>query len=237
MSKPGDKFFADIRGIHAEGVVTENGFTVLAGSEVRDHEASYVAKAIKERRHQCLNDGTISDWKLQRDLEFDSPSTAATFLIGSNASGPASWKNVDGITMLKLDKVESGAMENTNSEYTGFYKTVEGNEGSKCHYPTRLDTYGCGCGHDCSYCYAKDMITNMSDAWDPLNPKYADIKRIETKLKKIPKGTILRLGGLTDCFQPVELQRRITLNTLKLMNKYGIGYLIVTKSHHVADRE
>ena len=81
------------------------------------------------------------------------------------------------------------------------------------------------------------MITNMSGAWDPLNPKYADIKRIETKLKKIPKGTILRHGGLTDCFQPVELQRRVTLQTLKLMNKYGIGYLIVTKSHHVADKE
>ena len=30
-------------------------------------------------------------------------------------------------------------------------KTVEGNEGQKCNYPTRLDTFGCGCQHDCSY--------------------------------------------------------------------------------------
>jgi len=237
MSKPGDRFYTDMRGIHAEGVVTPEGFVVLKGSEVRNHEASYAAKAILDLRHQCLKDGTIVDWKLSRNLEFSSPSTAATFLFGSNASGPATWKNADGITMLKLDKVESGEMESTTSEYTGFFKTVEGNEGSKCHYPTRLDTYGCGCGHDCSYCYAKDMITNLSGAWDPLNPKYADLRRIETKLKKVKKGSILRLGGLTDCFQPVELQRRITLETIKLMNKYGIGYLIVTKSHHVADKE
>lgn len=29
-------------------------------------------------------------------------------------------------------------------EFKSFYKTVGGNEGSLCHYPTRLDTYGCG---------------------------------------------------------------------------------------------
>lgn len=138
MAKPGDKFYADMRGIHAEGIVTETGFVVLKGSEVRNHEASYVAQAVKDLRHLYLEDGTIVDWKLTRDVEFNSPSTAATFLIGSNASGPASWKNTNGITMLKLDKVENGLMENVNSEYASFYRTVEGNEGSKCHYPTRL---------------------------------------------------------------------------------------------------
>lgn len=237
MAKPGDKFYTDMRGIHAEGIVTEKGFMVLKGSEVRNYEAPYLSQRIVKMRKEALSNGTIVDWKLTRDIEFSSTSTAAYFLFGANSSGPASWKNADGISLLKLNKVESGAMDSTDSEYTGFYKTVEGNEGSKCYYPTRLDTYGCGCGHDCSYCYAKDMLTNLSDAWDPLHPKYADIKRIETKLKKIPPGTILRMGGLTDCFQPIELKRRVTLETIKLMNKYGIGYLIVTKSHHVADSE
>lgn len=27
-------------------------------------------------------------------------------------------------------------------EFKSFFKTVEGNEGDKCHHPTRLDTYG-----------------------------------------------------------------------------------------------
>ena len=39
-----------------------------------------------------------------------------------------------------------------------FYKEVGGNEGSKCHYTTMLDTYGCGCQHDCKYCYAKSLL-------------------------------------------------------------------------------
>ena len=37
-----------------------------------------------------------------------------------------------------------------HSEYKSFYKSVGGNEGEKCNYPTRLDLYGKGCYHDCS---------------------------------------------------------------------------------------
>ena len=86
-------------------------------------------------------------------------------------------------------------------EFKSFYKTVEGNEGSKCKYPTRLDTYGCGCQHDCSYCYAKSLL-EFRNLWNNLEPAVANIKKIENKIKKIPAGSIVRLGGMTDCFQP-----------------------------------
>lgn len=48
-------------------------------------------------------------------------------------------------------------------EFKSFYKEVKGNEGSKCHYPTRLDSYGCGCQHDCSYCLSMDTQILMYD--------------------------------------------------------------------------
>ena len=121
-------------------------------------------------------------------------------------------------------------------EFKSFYKEVKGNEGNKCHYTTRLDTYGCGCQHDCKYCYAKSLLS-FRNLWDSNDPSVADIKKIENKIKKIPKGTIIRLGGMTDCFQPIETKHRITYETIKLLNKYGIGYLIVTKSHIVAEPE
>lgn len=121
-------------------------------------------------------------------------------------------------------------------EFKSFFKTVGGGEGSKCHYPTRLDTYGCGCQHDCSYCYAKSLL-EFRNLWDTQNPSVADIKKIERVVKKLEKGTIVRLGGMTDCFQPCELQHRVTLETIKILNKYDIGYLIVTKSHLVANDE
>jgi DNA repair photolyase len=138
--------------------------------------------------------------------------------------------------MAKLEKVASGVIPSTDNEFLSFYKVVGGNEGSKCHYPARLDTYGRGCGHDCSYCYAKSTLY-FHGQWNPERPDVADIRRIENRIRKLEKGTIVRLGGMTDCFQPCELEYRVTLKTIKLLNKYGIGYLIVTKSHHVADDE
>ena len=43
-------------------------------------------------------------------------------------------------------------------EFKSFYKEAGGGEGERCKYPTRLDTYGCGCYHNCSYCYAKSLL-------------------------------------------------------------------------------
>lgn len=123
-----------------------------------------------------------------------------------------------------------------SKEFKSFYKEVKGNEGSKCNYNVRLDVYGCGCQHDCKYCYAKSLLS-FRNLWDAQNPSVADIKKIENKIKKIPKGRVIRLGGMTDCFQPIEKKYKNTYETIKLLNEYGVEYLIVTKSSLVADDE
>lgn len=123
-----------------------------------------------------------------------------------------------------------------SKEFKQFYKTVGGNEGNRCHYPTRLDTYGCGCSHDCSYCYAKSLL-DFRNFWNSTDPSVADIDKIRRKISKLPKGTVLRLGGMTDCFQPIEKIHRVTYETIKALNEYGIEYLIVTKSAMIADDE
>lgn len=117
-----------------------------------------------------------------------------------------------------------------------FYKEVGGNEGNKCQYPIRLDTYGCGCQHDCKYCYAKSLL-DFRDLWNSEKPVVGNMKQIRNAIRKISKGNIVRLGGMTDCFQPLELKYRTTYQTIRLLNRYKIGYLIVTKSHLVANDE
>lgn len=119
-------------------------------------------------------------------------------------------------------------------EFKSFFKTVTGNEGGKCLYNTRLDTFGCGCQHDCSYCYAKSLL-DFRGLWDAKEPSVADIKKIERKIAKLPAGMVVRLGGMTDCFQPLEGQAQVTKATIDLLNQYGISYLIVTKSDLVCD--
>ncbi|MDC7290871.1 radical SAM protein [Blautia schinkii] len=122
------------------------------------------------------------------------------------------------------------------SEYKSFYKQVKGNEGDKCQYSVRLDTYGCGCQHNCDYCYARSLLS-FRGFWNPSEPSIADIAKIKRKIQKIPQGTIIRMGGMTDCFQPFEAEHRVTYETIREMNRCGIGYLIVTKSHMIAQPE
>lgn len=126
-------------------------------------------------------------------------------------------------------------------EFKSFFKNVGGNEGSKCHYPVRLDTYGCGCSHDCKYCYAKSLL-NFRKLWNPTSPAIADIVKIRKQIDKIASGKYgkikaIRLGGMTDCFQPIEATNHVTFETLKYLNEKRVPYLIVTKSDLVATDE
>ena len=121
-------------------------------------------------------------------------------------------------------------------EFKSFFFLFCGNEGNKCHYNTRLDTYGCGCSHDCKYCYAKSLL-DFRGLWNPENPSVADTAKIINKIKKLDKNMVIRLGGMTDCFQPCELTHRVTYRTIKALNEAGIEYLIVTKSALIGRQE
>ena len=134
--------------------------------------------------------------------------------------------------------VDSSALKKElNKKNLGsFYKTVEGAEGNKCFYPTRLDTYGKGCFYDCKYCYAKQLL-DFRKMWHPNAPATPDIDEIVKVVKSIPTGSVVRLGGMTDCFQPFERIKRTTYKTISLLNKKRIHYLIVTKSHLVMRKE
>lgn len=120
------------------------------------------------------------------------------------------------------------------TEYKSFYKTVTGGEGDRCTWPTRLDMYGCGCQHDCQYCYAKSLL-EFRGLWNVVEPSIADRRKVAKTLDKVEPGTILRLGGMTDPFQPCESIHGQTRWLIEELNKRDIGYLIVTKSSTVAD--
>lgn len=91
-----------------------------------------------------------------------------------------------------------------------------------------MDMYGCGCFHNCQYCYARSLL-DFRGNWNPDNPSVADKGEVLKALKSIPKGQIIRIGGMTDPFQPCEDQYHMTRWQIEQMNKLGIGYLIVTK--------
>lgn len=119
-------------------------------------------------------------------------------------------------------------------EFKSFYRVVGGNEGGKCKYNTRLDTYGCGCQHDCAYCYAKSLLY-FRGLWNVEEPSVASLDKLKRKIALLAPGTIVRMGGMTDCFQPLEEQQGVTREAIKLLNAQGVEQLIVTKSDLICD--
>jgi DNA repair photolyase len=122
-------------------------------------------------------------------------------------------------------------------------------EAQRCFYPVRADCYYSGCGHNCIYCYSR-AVNSRFKQWDINNVKNVDIKDLELlfikafqknnndKVSNIIRNRIpLRLGGITDLFQPCEVDREITLELIKILNKYNYPYLIVTKSALVSEEK
>ena len=171
-------------------------------------------------------------------------SPTSTFAKGGRPSGVPFFRAKNGVdsnvhakaVSLTVSTLLTGAHGQGNhmKDFESVTKTVEGNEGGKCNYPTRLDTYGCGCQHDCSYCYAKSLL-DFRGLWNPRNPSVGDITKISRAIRKLPRGQVVRLGGMTDCFQPLERLHRVTYKTIRLLNRRRIPYLIVTKSAMVAE--
>ena len=122
-------------------------------------------------------------------------------------------------------------------EFKSPYKVIDQRKfNTWCNYKHRIDSYGCGCQHNCSYCYAKCLL-NFRGNWNSKEPSIANLSKIKSIIRTLPKDVVVRMGGMTDCFQPLELRNRITYETIKLLNKCKINYLIVTKSHYVSNSE
>lgn len=116
------------------------------------------------------------------------------------------------------------------------YKQLDRKINTWCKYTKRLDTYGCGCQHNCDYCYAKSLLS-FRGLWNVKEPAEARLQTIRDEIRKLTTNDVVRIGGMTDCFQPIEKIKRITYNTIQLLNFFKINYLIVTKSDLVASDE
>ena len=121
--------------------------------------------------------------------------------------------------------------------FGSFYASIDKRKANTwCRYTKRIDTYGCGCQHDCKYCYAKSLLA-FRGLWNPVDPSIANILDVSSKIKTLSRCDVIKLGGMTDCFQPIELTERVTYKTILWLNRYKIHYLIVTKSDIVANDE
>ncbi len=97
------ELFLGIADGQARGRMEGNKFIVLAGSDVV-HEASEgrMSKSLWELRQQLIKSRKIVNFKVQKDVEFGSPSGAGRFVSGHGMNGLDSWKDANKRTLNEL---------------------------------------------------------------------------------------------------------------------------------------
>ncbi len=93
--------------LKASCVQTSEGFVVKQGSMIETIDSHSIPIGIKEKRKYAISDKKIDrEGILQVDMQFNSPSYAAAFVIGGHANGLTEWKTADGITLKEIEQSE-----------------------------------------------------------------------------------------------------------------------------------
>ena len=103
------KLHLSSRTLSAFGYQTEEGFIVLQGSTVHPTESPGCPDSVRKLRASMVQDGTIQNCVLTKDVTFSSPSTAATVLRGSRCSGLTVWLDDNGVPLGTLIKNTPGS--------------------------------------------------------------------------------------------------------------------------------
>jgi DNA repair photolyase len=91
-----------------------------------------------------------------------------------------------------------------------------------------------GCGHACKYCYAiySHDYLNDNNYFGNIYVKTNIVEKLESELKsKTWKRETINIGGVTDSYQPCEVNYKIMPDILKLLIKYKTPAIISTKSN------
>lgn len=92
----------------ATGIVTTEGFVLFAGATVNEKTSEKsLSKGAVSLRKKHFDAGRVKDLTTTEDIIFSSSSAAADFVTGYSVSGPANWKNKNGVTLKELESKDS----------------------------------------------------------------------------------------------------------------------------------
>ena len=86
-----------------------------------------------------------------------------------------------------------------------------------------------GCCHGCIYCDSRSECYQVED-FDRVRAKGNALSLIERELKSKRKKGVVGTGAMSDPYNPFERDHMLTRGALELLNRYGFGVAIATKS-------
>jgi DNA repair photolyase len=88
-----------------------------------------------------------------------------------------------------------------------------------------------GCTHGCIYCDSRSKCYQMQHDFEDIEIKTDAPKMLEAELKKKRKKCMIGTGAMTDSYMPLEANILNTRACLEVIEKYGFGVAIQTKSN------
>ena len=95
--------------------------------------------------------------------------------------------------------------------------------------PTSMNIYR-GCQHGCIYCDARSHCYQMQHDFEDIEVKENTLALLEDALKRKRKPCMIGTGAMGDPYIPLERELRIMRGALELIDRYGFGIALQTKS-------
>ncbi len=90
-----------------------------------------------------------------------------------------------------------------------------------------------GCSHGCIYCDSRSRCYHMEHDFEDIEVKENAIELLEEALRRKRKKCMIGTGAMTDPYIPLETELGHTRKALSLIEKYGFGVAIQTKSSRI----
>ena len=90
-----------------------------------------------------------------------------------------------------------------------------------------------GCQHGCIYCDARSSCYGMDHPFTDIAVKQNGLALLEAALRSKRRPCMIGTGSMSDPYMPLEEKLGITRKSLELMEKYGFGATVLTKSDRI----
>ena len=90
-----------------------------------------------------------------------------------------------------------------------------------------------GCQHGCIYCDSRSKCYQMNHLFEDIEVKENALELLEAALKSKRKPCMIGTGVMSDPYTPLESRLGMTRQALALIEKYGFGATVLTKSHRI----
>lgn len=87
-----------------------------------------------------------------------------------------------------------------------------------------------GCTHGCIYCDSRSTCYQMNHDFEDIEVKVNAPQLLEQALRRKRKKCMIGTGAMCDPYMPLEKHLKLTRQCLELIDRYGFGVAIQTKS-------